>query len=115
MKNYTKISKQYHSSFADLAEIIPTTTSSFGRLVMDATAEDALPTKMKELIAFAIAISVRCDGCIAHHAQAVLKTGATRQEVADMIGVTILMGGGPSSVYGAEALRAYDEFAKAAT
>ncbi|MCL4127376.1 UNVERIFIED_CONTAM: hypothetical protein GTU68_022583 [Idotea baltica] len=79
---------------------------------MDATADGALTTKVKELIAFAIAITVRCDGCLAHHAQAVLKAGATRQEVAEMIGVAILMGGGPSSVYGAEALRAYDEFAE---
>lgn len=115
MKNYTEMAKQYHTGFAELAEMIPVTTSSFGRFVMDATSDDVLPTKIKELIAFAIAISVRCDGCIAHHAQAVLKTGATRQEVADMIGVTILMGGGPSSVYGAEALRAYDEFAKTTT
>ncbi len=114
MKNYTEIAKQYHSGYADLAELIPATTSSFGRLVRDATADGALSSKLKELIAFAIAITVRCDGCIAHHAQAVFKAGATRQEVADMIGVAILMGGGPSSVYGAEALRAYDEFSKAA-
>ncbi|THH37464.1 carboxymuconolactone decarboxylase family protein [Aliishimia ponticola] len=81
---------------------------------MEATAEGALSTKVKELIAFGIAISVRCDGCIAHHSQAVVKAGATRAEVAEMIGVAILMGGGPASVYGAEALRAYDEAASAA-
>lgn len=57
---------------------------------------------------------MRCDGCIAAHAKAVLKAGATRQEVAEMIGVAILMGGGPSSVYGAEAMRAYDQFSEAA-
>lgn len=112
MKDYPEIATRYHAGYADLAELIPTTTSSFGRVVMDATADGALTTKVKELIAFAIAITVRCDGCLAHHAQAVLKAGATRQEVAEMIGVAILMGGGPSSVYGAEALRAYDEFAE---
>ncbi|SIS42061.1 carboxymuconolactone decarboxylase family protein [Neptunomonas antarctica] len=42
---------------------------------------------------------------------AVLSAGATRQEVAEMIGVAMLMGGGPSAVYGVEAMRAYDEFA----
>ena len=78
---------------------------------MDATAEGALSVKTKELIAFAIAISVRCDGCIAHHSQAVLKAGASRQEVSEMIGVAILMGGGPASIYGAEALRAFDQAA----
>lgn len=113
MKNYAEIADQYHSGYAGLAEVIPTTASTFGRLVTDATADGALSIKIKELIAFGIAITVRCDGCLAHHAQAVLKAGATRQEVAEMIGVAVLMGGGPSTVYGVEALRAYDEFANA--
>lgn len=111
MKDYQAISDTYHAGYADLAQLLPDTTADFGRLVMDATSEGALSTKTKELIAFAIAITVRCDGCIAHHSQAVLKAGASRQEVAEMIGVAVLMGGGPSTVYGAEALRAFDAFA----
>jgi len=109
VKNYATIANEYHSGYADLSIEIPDTTAAFGRLVMQATAEGALSTKMKELIAFAIAISVRCDGCIAHHSQAVAKAGAMRQEVTEMIGIAILMGGGPASVYGAEALRAFGE------
>ena len=112
MKNYLEVAREYHSEYADLADVIPNATSAFGRLVMDATTEGVLSVKTKELIAFAIGISARCDGCLAHHAQAVFKAGATREEVAEMIAVAILMGGGPSSVYGAEALRAYDEFAE---
>jgi len=112
MKNYPEIVGEYHSGYAGLAELIPDTTSAFGRLVMNATTNGTLSVKTKELIAFAIAIAVRCDGCMAHHSQAVLKAGASRQEVGEMIGVAILMGGGPSTVYGAEALRAYDEFAR---
>lgn len=115
MKDYTAIARAYHSGYADLAEVIPNTTSAFGRLVMDATSEGALSVKTKELIAFAIAISVRCDGCLAHHSQAAVKAGATRREVAEMIGVAILMGGGPASVYGVEAMRAFDEAAGTAT
>lgn len=112
MKDYPEIAAQYHADYSGLAHAIPGITSSFGRLAMDATSDGSLPTKMKELIAFSIAITLRCDGCLAHHAQAVLEAGATRKEVAEMIGVAILMGGGPSTVYGAEALRAYDAFAK---
>ncbi|SHF44540.1 alkylhydroperoxidase AhpD family core domain-containing protein [Litoreibacter ascidiaceicola] len=113
MKNFPEIAAEYQSGYADLAELIPDTTSAFGRLVMNATENGTLSVKTKELIAFAIAIAVRCDGCMAHHSQAVLKAGASRQEVGEMIGVAILMGGGPSTVYGAEALRAYDAFAHA--
>jgi hypothetical protein len=36
-----------------------------------------------------------------------------RPDTLTLIGVAIVMGGGPSSVYGAQALSAYDEFAQA--
>lgn len=110
MKNYTKIANEYHTGLRKLAEEIPDTVSAFGKLAGAATKDAALSRKVKELIAFGIAITVRCDGCIAAHANAVHKAGATREEVAEMIGVALLMGGGPSSVYGVEAMRAYDEF-----
>jgi AhpD family alkylhydroperoxidase len=111
VKDYSTIASEYHSGFGNLAKAIPGPASSFQDLMVAATKDGALSTKTKELIAFAIGITVRCDGCLAHHAQAVLKAGATREEVAEMIAVTLLMGGGPSSVYGVEAMRAYDEFA----
>ena len=47
-------------------------------------------------------------GCLAYHAKAAIKYGATREEVLEMIGVAVYMGGGPSNIYGAEALDAFD-------
>ena len=111
MKNCSKIADEYHSGFGNLTKDIPGPMTGFQELMTAATKDGALSKKTKELIAFAIGITVRCDGCLAHHSLAVLKAGATREEVAEMIGVTLLMGGGPSSVYGVEAMRAYDEFA----
>lgn len=111
MKDYSTIADDYHKGFGNLAKDIPEAVAGFQGLMVAATKEGALSAKTKELIAFAIGITVRCDGCLAHHSQAVLKAGATRDEVAEMIGVALLMGGGPSSVYGVEAMRAYDEFA----
>ena len=113
MKSYSETASEYHAGYRELAKDIPGPTKAFGGLVGAAMQDQALSKKVKELIAFAIAITVRCDGCIATHANAVLKAGATREEVAEMIGVAIFMGGGPSSVYGVEAMRAYDEFAGA--
>jgi AhpD family alkylhydroperoxidase len=72
--------------------------------------EGALSTKVKELIALAIAITVRCDGCIAYHVHDARKAGATRQELVETIGVAVMMGGGPSVMYGAEALEALNQF-----
>lgn len=110
MEDYLKIATEYRAGLAKLANDIPGPVKAFGELAGAATENGVLSKKTKELIAFGIAITVRCDGCIAAHAHAVHEAGATRQEVAEMIGVALLMGGGPSSVYGVEAMRAYDEF-----
>lgn len=71
----------------------------------------ALDVKTKELIAIGIAIATRCDGCIGFHAKAAIKAGATREEILETLSMAIYMGAGPSMIYAAEALRAFDELA----
>jgi AhpD family alkylhydroperoxidase len=66
---------------------------------------------MKGLIALAIAVSRECDGCIAYHARAAAVKAATREELAEVLGVTLLMGGGPASIYAPRAWAAFGEFA----
>lgn len=61
----------------------------------------------------AIGVAIRCDGCIGFHSKALRDLGATRNEVAEVLGMAIYMGGGPSLMYAADALRAYDQFAAA--
>jgi len=75
--------------------------------------DGALSGKQKELIALGIAICVRCAGCIVCHVHDAIKAGATDEEIQETVGVAILMGGGPSVVYGAEALEAMEEFKQA--
>jgi AhpD family alkylhydroperoxidase len=84
--------------------------AGFGDLHHGATAQGALSTKEKELIALGIAIALRCDGCIAYHVHDAIKAGATREEMVETIGVAILMGGGPSLMYGAETYEAIEQF-----
>jgi AhpD family alkylhydroperoxidase len=71
----------------------------------------ALSAKMRELIALAIAVTRECDGCIAAHARGAARRGATSQEVAEALGVAILMNGGPGTVWGPRAYAAFAEFA----
>ncbi len=52
----------------------------------------------------------RCDGCIAYHAHAAARAGASREEVAEALGVALLMDGGTASVYGPLAWEAFEEF-----
>lgn len=89
---------------------IPEVMSGFGELHAAAVSKGALDSKTKELIALSIGIAVRCNGSIAFHVHDALKAGANRQEILETIGVAILMGGGPSMVYGCEALEALDQF-----
>ena len=62
-------------------------------------------------MALSISICIRCEGCIAYHMNKAIEAGASREEVVETITVAVEMGGGPSTVYGAKALAAYDEFA----
>lgn len=97
----------------ELRRAIPDVYAGFGELSKAAFADGALPTSTKELIALAIGVVEGCDGCMASHAQAAVRAGATRQEAAEAIGVTFLMHGGPATIHGARAYDAFCEFADA--
>ena len=109
-KNYPQLLEHIKELMGKLSKGLPGPMAGFGQLHEKAVAEGALSTRVKELIALAIGITVRCDGCIAYHVNEAVHAGATRQEVLETIGVAVLMGGGPSVVYGSEALEALEQF-----
>ena len=94
----------------ELRRMIPGVYKGFAALHDAALVDGALDTKTKELIALAIAVSSECDGCIAAHAHGAVRHGASLQEAAEAIGVTILMNGGPATIYGPRAFAAFSEF-----
>jgi AhpD family alkylhydroperoxidase len=83
----------------------------FAAISRAAVESKALDTKTKELVALGIAVATRCDACIAFHAEASVRQGATRDEVMETMGMAIYMGAGPSVMYAAQAVEAYDQFA----
>lgn len=93
----------------------PEPMKAFSALARAALEPKALDTRTKELIALAIAVATRCDGCIAFHAQAAQRHGASRDEVMETMGMAIYMGAGPSVMYAAQALEAFDQFAQRET
>jgi len=95
----------------ELRHAVPDVYEGFAELHRAAFAPGALDVKTKELIALAIGVIERCDGCIASHAEAAARSGATRAEVAEAIGVTFLMNGGPATIYGPRAFAVFEEFA----
>lgn len=98
----------------ELRRMIPDVYAGFGALHDASLRDGALDARTKELIALAIAVITECDGCIAAHAHAAVRHGASLEEAADAIGVTFLMGGGPASIYGPRAFAAFSEFHAAA-
>lgn len=96
-----------------LRQMIPEVYRGFGELNSAVLTPGALDRKVKELMAMAIGVVHRCDGCIASHARGAVLAGATKEEAAEAIGVSILMQGGPATVYGARAYDAFCEFAAA--
>jgi AhpD family alkylhydroperoxidase len=108
---FTQAADQVFAGIGLLREAAPEAGKAFGSLAVAATTTRALDAKTKELMALSISIAVHCEGCVAYHTRAAHKHGASRQEVAETVALAVYMGGGPAAVYGAEALRAYDEFA----
>lgn len=111
-KKYKEITHDISLSLAKLRKEIPEVMSGFSALAQAASKEGALNKKTKELIALALGVASRCDGCIGFHVQALVKLQVTREELLETLGMAIYMGGGPSLMYAADALSAFEEFSE---
>ncbi len=108
--SYPELQKEVLRRMSELGRAIPGTMQGFQALHDAVVRSGALSEKTKELIALGIAIAVHCEGCIACHVHDALEHGATREEIAETVAVAVMMGGGPSVVYGSMAMAAVDQF-----
>ena len=111
MTTAREIQYELKASGRRLRAAIPEVYAGYAALHGAAMGDGALPAGVKELIALAIAVTRECDGCVAAHAQAAARKGVTAAEVAEAMGVAILMNGGPGTVWGPRAYAAFEEFA----
>ncbi len=109
-KNYIEITRNVSANLKLLREDIPDTLQGFSALAKAATRDGVLDKKTKELIALALGVAAHCDACIGFHAETLVRLGATRAEVEEALGMAVYMGGGPSLMYAAEAIAAYEQF-----
>jgi AhpD family alkylhydroperoxidase len=98
-----------------LRQAAPEAWAGFSALHDAVIRDGILSARTKELLALAIAVVKRCDGCIAYHAKAAARRGASAEEVAEALSVALLMDGGTATVYGPRAWEAYQEFAAVAS
>ncbi|HET6776035.1 MAG TPA: carboxymuconolactone decarboxylase family protein [Acidimicrobiales bacterium] len=114
MALYDETLRELREPTRSLRHAVPDTWSGFLALHDAAMAEGEVPARLKEAAALAISVVKHCDGCIAYHAKGAARAGASATEVAEMLGVALLMDGGTASVYAPRAWAAYREFAEPA-
>lgn len=96
-----------------LYKTIPDVTKGFGAMSKAVKEGGVLDFKTKEYVALGIAIAIHCEACIALHVEALVKAGTTREELSDVLAMSIQMGGGPATMYAGKALECFDELTAA--
>lgn len=109
--NWTEKLTDTRKGLRTLNGAISDTTGAFNAMGKTVKEGGTLDFKTKEFVALGIAICIRCEPCITLHVQALIKAGVTREELGDVLAMSIQMGGGPAMMYAAKALECYDELA----
>ena len=97
------------SQVGKLNAALPETTKAFAQLGATVKTSDQVPFKTKEFVALGIAVATKCEACIMFHIEALVRLQASREEIAEVLAMTLQMGGGPSMMYAAKALSCFDE------
>lgn len=109
MYDWNHYRSQLAAAAAGFAKLSPDTLKGYATLGGAGERTGRLDAKFRELIALAAAVSLRCDGCIAVHTAAARRHGATKDEVAEALGVAVSVNAGAALVYSMRTLDAFDE------
>jgi len=109
---YAQLTNELSTTIGGLHKDIPDVMKGFSAMAGAALEDGALSKKTKELIALSIGVAGHCKGCIGFHVKALVALGVSREELVEALGMAIYMGGGPSLMYAAEAMQAFEEFSK---
>ncbi len=114
MQDWTAYRKGLGTAVGKLGEMNPEMMAAYRALAKSGKQTGNLGEKVRELIALGVAVTARCDGCIAVHTAAARKAGATEGEIAEALGVAIAVNAGAALVYSARAVEAADLLAPVA-
>ena len=114
MLNWLDYRKQLAGRIGEFAKLSPDTVKGYQALSKAGAATGHLDAKTRELIALAVSVTTRCDGCITVHTAEAVKLGASRDEIAEALGVAVALNAGAAMVYSARTLDAVDAYAAAA-
>lgn len=106
MLNWVEYRKELLGRIGEIGQLTPDTVKGYQTLSAAGAKTGRLDAKTRELIALAVAVTARCDGCITVHSAEALKHGATHEEIADALGVAIALNAGAALVYSARVMDA---------
>ena len=108
MLNWNDYRSEILARVSEIGKLSPDTVKGYVTLGGAGAKTGHLDAKTRELIALAVAITLRCDGCIAVHTAAAKKLGVTKEEMAEALGVGISVNAGAALVYSTRTLDAFD-------
>jgi AhpD family alkylhydroperoxidase len=106
MLDWLQYRKELMSRIGELGKLSPDTLAGYQTLSGAGERTGHLDAKKRELIALAVSVTNRCDGCITVHTGAALKHGASREEIAEALGVAVALNAGAAMVYSARVMDA---------
>jgi AhpD family alkylhydroperoxidase len=109
MMNWKEYRGEVKARVGDLRDLVPEVMKAYGALATSGERSKHLAPKTREMIALAVAVTTRCDGCIASHVEAAIAHGATKEELAEALGVAIALNAGAALVYSARTLDAFEQ------
>lgn len=113
MLDWLDYRKQLVGRIGEFGSMSPDTVRGYQTLSRAGEKTAQLDAKTRELIALAVAVTTRCDGCITVHAAEAVKHGASKEEIGEALGVAVAMNAGAAMVYSARAIDAVDAHAGA--
>ena len=113
MLNWNEYRTQLTAVVREVSQLSPDTVRGYLELGSAGQKKDLLGAKMRELIALAVAVTARCDGCITVHIEAAIRHGATREEIAEALGVAVAVNAGAALVYSTRVMDAVREYPRA--
>jgi AhpD family alkylhydroperoxidase len=105
-----KVLEHAHRGLQLITEYRPKLMGKIQAFMAEAMQPGVLDKKEKERIAFGMALTQQCHYCIALHIRACKQANVTLEEIMDVCGIAIMMGGGPVLTHMAEVERALNEF-----
>jgi AhpD family alkylhydroperoxidase len=113
MLDWNEYRKQLAAGVKEIGQLSPDTIKGYMELSSAGQKKNLLGAKMRELIALAVAVTLRCDGCITVHTEAAIKHGASKDEIAEALGVAAAVNAGAALVYSARMMDAFKEYPRA--